>query len=236
METKLDKKLEKYDDHTQLYLRVYEAQDRRHQRFRYLYRALAILAAFVPPVSLLFTVQATLMDMKKEGFSPWASIGLCLCFAIVPIASGFMSWNIIDKFEQERRGSDNIQKETYSKNDLSHHKKYLTQVKNQMRDLGINVKDGAPESSRKKKKVKIERTEVKPKLSSDGEVVEVYMDAAQIERDRMLLECGIYLIDIKENRHVEQSKAKILGVSDFFQTKHAESVKLVESLEAQYKL
>ncbi|KTD17278.1 hypothetical protein Ljor_1584 [Legionella jordanis] len=48
MKTKQERTIESYDIHTQLYLHVDEDQNRRHQRFRYMYNVLAILAALIP--------------------------------------------------------------------------------------------------------------------------------------------------------------------------------------------
>nr|HAT8715337.1 hypothetical protein [Legionella jordanis] len=233
MKTKQERTIESYDIHTQLYLHVDEDQNRRHQRFRYMYNVLAILAALIPPVSLLFTVQASRMERKQSGFSTWQAIGASFFFAIVPIASGIMSWNIIDKLENARRRTDKIQKTTMSKEDWIYHSALLKQTKNQMNELGINVKArDLSLISRKKKKVIIEYQEDEPKLSFNGEMVDVYMDVAQIDRDRKLSCCAITLRENNEGKDNEQ----LLGLTYFFKNKHAESVAIVEELETQYNL
>lgn len=237
MEMKQERKLESYDKHTQLYLRVYEDQNRRHQRYRYMYNALAVLAGFIPPISLIFTLQSSWMERKQLGFSPWYAIGASLFFAIVPIASGIISWHAIDRFEDVRRRTDPIQKKTMSKRDWIYHKELLKQTKYQMHELGVDVKKRDDSLvSRKMKKVQIEFLEDVPKQSLNGEMIDVYMDIAQIDRDHKLVDCAIDLHEIKEGRDVEENRAKILGLTDFFKNKHAESVAVVEGLEIQYTL
>ncbi|KTD17279.1 hypothetical protein Ljor_1585 [Legionella jordanis] len=144
-----------------------------------------------------------------------------------------MSWNIIDKLENARRRTDKIQKTTMSKEDWIYHSALLKQTKNQMNELGINVKArDLSLISRKKKKVIIEYQEDEPKLSFNGEMVDVYMDVAQIDRDRKLSCCAITLRENNEGKDNEQ----LLGLTYFFKNKHAESVAIVEELETQYNL
>jgi hypothetical protein len=178
MTKSLKKKFNHLDPHTQLYLSAYEDQDRRHQLFRVVYKALAILAFLVPPVSLIFTIQTSIQDSKKKSFSLWKSIAFCLFFSLIPIASGFMSWNIIQSLEDSRRQKDRIQKVTYTQDEFLDQKQYFTQVKNKIREFDVDLRQVKPNSENKNHKVKREYIDKKKNCP----MVDVYVDSAQRKR------------------------------------------------------
>ncbi|CEK11523.1 hypothetical protein [Legionella hackeliae] len=227
----LKKEFMHFDSQTQLYLSAYQDQDRRHQLFRTMYKALAILAALIPPVSLIFTIQATVLDRKKETFSLWKSIGYCVLFALLPIASGFMSWHLIEEFEDSRRRNDTIQKVTFTEQEFNERKDYFKQIKRAMQNLGVDLTKVKPDSANKNHKVIVKYTTDKPR-------VDVYMDSAQRERQSKMLHYGIVLFHNPRNESI-MTDQKIQEISDapgFFSKKHTESIEIIQQLETQYTI
>ncbi|WED44042.1 hypothetical protein [Legionella cardiaca] len=227
----MKKEFNHLDQHAQLYLSAYQDQERRHQLFRVGYKVLAILAALIPPLSLIFTIQATVQDSKKDTFNLWSSIGFCILFSLLPIASAFMSWHLIENLEDSRRQDDTIQKVTFSQNDFIERKEYFSQIKNQMKELGVNLTTVKPDSAQKNHKVIIKD------IKEDKHVVDVYMDSAQRERQSEMLKYGIVLFGKPNNQELtKEDLAKIYDAPGFFHKKHAESIEIVKHLETQYKM
>ncbi len=216
----------------QLYLRAYEDQQRRHQRFRYMYSALAILAAFVPPVSLIFTVKSTLIEQKTKSSIDLKAIGYCTLFALFPFASGLLSWSLIDNFEEERRKKDKVQKLSYCTQDFTEEKNYLKETKNRMRNmLHIEIK----KPSDKPKKIEIHYQDNNKSHAKDR--VDVYLDREQMARRKHCLNYGVSLFWAEKHgqaHHIRQDD--ITKLSLFFQNTHAESIKIVEELKSQYQI
>jgi hypothetical protein len=218
------------DTRSQLYLRAYQEQNHRHKLFRGVYKAFALLAVLIPPLSLLFTIQAAIEDSKKEKFSLLKNIGFCMLFAFIPGASGIMSWHLIKDLEEVRRQKDKIQKKVFTEEELKNHKAYLTWVKTKMQEWDVDLKSVKPKAEEKNQKIKLEYDE-------NGQKFAVYMDAAQKERESQLLECGIVLYQLKNNMITkEEARERISNTPKFFKEKHEESVRIINGLKTQYSI